>query len=278
MSESKEISFSKFPDWIIDASRSLRKQGITCVDYSKFHTMGEESVYSCLMPTQIQEVQKILKDILNSAAVTPITAKLTCIIDGNAHIGCDTFHFAKLFPTIDIFAVEKHDITFQCLERNVARLELEQECKNVKVIQGDIQDIILKIGSPKSLLFLDPPWGGREYIKSSEVPLFISDEPVAIFIRKIFELELTGLVILKAPLNFSYEKFQKSISESAKAAEAKAGNVSKDTNHKVKLSTLLYPVKHPPSKNNNKTVFYNLISILKEKEPPKEPTVPLTSS
>ena len=172
------------------------------MDYGKFETMGEVSNYSCLLPKQISQVSAVLHKWW------PTT---TLIIDGNAHIGCDTVHFAKCFPGAKIIAVEKDVKTSECLQRNIKTLL--NTVTAVTCINGDICKVIQEIGNPNADLFLDPPWGGSDYQNAGEkLKLMLNtDKSVASFIQEILSKKLARSVILKAPVNFDVEDMYKTL-------------------------------------------------------------------
>jgi hypothetical protein len=199
-SKTERTDMSKFRQDIVRHSRTLHRS--QCIDYGVLETMGDVSNYSCLLPSQIPQVAGIIKGWWKD----PMT-----IVDGNAHIGCDTFHFALLYRTSQVIAVEKNAETCHCLQRNVNRLPLDLR-NRITVIEGDIENIIKVLpivsGSSSSSLhprigvFLDPPWGGRNYRQSLSMKLYLGSRSVAAVVQEMLDRNLCHSVILKAPVNF----------------------------------------------------------------------------
>lgn len=221
----------KFPQWVIQAASKMDQK--ICPDYSKFEIFGEESIYSCLLPSQIVNTQKILRQCVRLGTINKI-------VDGNAHIGCDTFNFALLFPETPILAVEIHKEVFKCLKNNTGQL------KNVQCINDDILTTMNNVGTLQTLLFLDPPWGGKDYYLKSKMNLFLSKTSVGQFIANMFANDKVNQVLLKAPINFDLSNFNFELHACIHP-----------------LSVEIFPVKRlVPKINGNDTVF-NIISITK---------------
>jgi hypothetical protein len=193
------IMSSKFSQYIIRASREIKN----CIDYNIFVTAGEESNYSCLLPWQIKQVSSALleefKEFKNSR-----------IIDANAHIGCDTVNFLKIFPLAHITAIEINPIAFKCLTANIASLSEDMQ-KRTCLRLGDAINIIPTLISHDHdrghVVYFDPPWGGPDYKKHKKLHLYLGKKNIIDYIVELlsFPDKKCSMVIFKAPYNFDQE-------------------------------------------------------------------------
>ena len=74
--------------------------------------------------------------------------------------GCVAISVAKFCPDATVYAVEKSDIAFEYLEKNISL----NGVNNVKAVKGDIFDKELLLGISPDLILSNPP-----YIRSNEI-------------------------------------------------------------------------------------------------------------
>ena len=134
---------SKFPNWVLETASRLR------LNYSVFET-APDSHYSCLMPWGINQTQTIFR---KECVIKPKT-----IIDANANIGCDTAHFAYMFPEAKITAIEMSVDTAALLQKNVSRFSQYARAPMGKVdcVQADCLDYLKNVKA--DMVYFDPPW------------------------------------------------------------------------------------------------------------------------
>ncbi len=96
---------------------------------------------------------------------------------------------------------------YAILRNNVKVYQCEDR---IKTVQGDFLQLYPTL--PRSnLVFLDPPWGGVDYTKKSEVNLSLSGVCIA---DVCFQLrKRTNYVVIKAPRNFGVQLFKKRLEE-----------------------------------------------------------------
>lgn len=131
-----------------------------------------------------------------------LTISEATITDATASIGGNVFAFATCFGKVN--AIEKVEPTAQMLLHN---LQLSGLSSNVTVWCGDSSKVALVADKMKQdVVFLDPPWGGLEYIKEDSLSLFLEEKNL----RQIcIEWALHAkLIVLKLPLNFNYIEFR----------------------------------------------------------------------
>lgn len=146
------------------------------------------------------------------------------IIDGTAHIGCDTLNFALAYPKAHITAVDIDSLSFGCLDLNIKtffRYEFQRE--QFTLVKDDFLNVVKTFGEDESrasiphavvspqrrvdLVYLDPPWGGPDYYKKQRLMLYLSDIPVYSIVDDIFSRNVSDKVLLKVPKNFDVIEF-----------------------------------------------------------------------
>jgi len=121
------------------------------------------------------------------------------ITDATAGMGGDTIVFAHDFEKVN--AIEMNDLHCKVLKNNIGVYGL----KNVNVICGDYTKLMDEI--EQDILFMDPPWSGREYKSIDKLKLCLSGLDVADITNKV----KAKLVALKVPHNFDFEDFKKKV-------------------------------------------------------------------
>lgn len=121
------------------------------------------------------------------------------ITDATAGIGGNTFSFATFFKSVN--SVESDVKTFEMLCNNVTMCNY----KNVTFINGDYVNVMYDLR--QDIVFIDPPWGGRNYKNYDSILLKLSE----IDIEEIcYDLILrNNIVVLKLPLNYNFSKIYK---------------------------------------------------------------------
>jgi len=125
----------------------------------------------------------------------------TGIVDGTSCIGGNTASFARVFDLVD--AVEIDRSRCDMLRHNLNVLGLP----NVNVLHDDICVRYRQFPKNRSIIFLDPPWGGRQYKRRKSVQLWLGRYNVASFIRRHL-IHVYDWVTLKVPKNFDTVHFR----------------------------------------------------------------------
>jgi hypothetical protein len=124
------------------------------------------------------------------------------IIDGTACVGGNVISFSRYFSKV--VAVEIDESRFNMLKNNVDVLSI----KNVDCFCADFSKLVQESDVLESMdyLFLDPPWGGRDYKNSESLRLKLGDTGVADLCQRIRSKcsSIRG-VILKLPHNFCFD-------------------------------------------------------------------------
>lgn len=201
------------------------------IDYEKLR-VTPQSCYLCLTAYHAPQVSAFLLSELPS---------LKTIVDGTAHVGCDTLNFAITYPKASIIAIDVDVTAYQCLEANIATFYpyIFQRARFTLIKDDFIRLIRQPELSSVDLIYLDPPWGGTDYYKKQHLMLFLSGVPIYAVINEIFSRCLTRHVLLKVPKNFDVIEFTSRLSS---IHSIKFFSVLK-TNNRIAFTLLLISAK-----------------------------------
>ena len=139
------LSIQKFDNDI------LKEGDQTSIPFRNFK-ITEESKYSSLLPKHVKQVEQIFLTWFNHNDIKKI-------VDATAHIGVDSVHFRLMFPKAEINSYEINTNTYQLLEKNVKDFTIHTH--NINFLKADLPSDI-------SFVYIDAPWGGRNYNKIKE--------------------------------------------------------------------------------------------------------------
>lgn len=147
----------------------------------------EESIYS----SSKIEGSKLLKNIISEN----FSNKDITITDGTANIGTDSIFLSNYFNKIN--SVEISNINYNALANNVNVFEKT----NINTILGDI--IIVIENLIQDVIYIDAPWGGRDYKKNDKMKLFLGDLEILDFYKKF--RNKAKVFIFKVPYNYDLD-------------------------------------------------------------------------
>lgn len=176
------------------------------VDLTKFnktyalYSIVKSSEYSVLKPWEKKDVNAAFQRWFQ-----PVDG-VRRIVDATAHIGVDAINMSNVFPNAVIDAYEIVPETYQALVKNIIRFKKQQR------IRPHSEDVTLwEPTFAVDFLYVDPPWGGRNYAKQESLDLYLQKEGnahnetknVNVFIDKWLASGKIRNVVLKAPKNFN---------------------------------------------------------------------------
>lgn len=147
----------------------------------------EESIYS----SSKIEGSKLLKSIISEN----LSNKDITITDGTANIGTDSIFLSNYFNKIN--SVEISNINYNALANNISVFEKT----NINTILGDI--IIVIENLVQDVIYIDAPWGGRDYKKNDKMKLFLGDLEILDFYKKF--KSKAKVFIFKVPYNYDLD-------------------------------------------------------------------------
>ena len=147
----------------------------------------EESIYS----SSKIEGSKLLKNII----IDNLSENNIIITDGTANIGTDSIFLSNYFNKIN--SVEISNINYQALVNNVNVFKK----LNINTILGDI--IIVIENLIQDVIYIDAPWGGRDYKKYDKMKLYLGDLEILDFYKKF--RNKAKVFIFKVPYNYDFD-------------------------------------------------------------------------
>jgi 16S rRNA G966 N2-methylase RsmD len=123
------------------------------------------------------------------------------ITDSTAGMGGNTLSFSKYFTKV--YAIEKDIIHYNILKHNTQDV---YGTLNVDFINCDYINVYSKF--KQDVIFIDPPWGGPDYKKQTNISLYLGKDKVEDFIKTKL-IELAKMFVIKVPNNFNIINFNK---------------------------------------------------------------------
>lgn len=119
------------------------------------------------------------------------------ITDCTANNGSDSTTFATIFKKVN--AIELDKTNFSALSNNVSVLGLT----NISLYNANTLDILEKL--TQDVLYLDAPWGGKNYVDEKNKRLYIGDLEISQFFLKY--RNSAKLHVYKVPKNYDFNYF-----------------------------------------------------------------------
>lgn len=123
------------------------------------------------------------------------------ITDATAGVGGNTLSFGKNFKYVN--SIEIHKKRYKFLENNIKIYEFD----NINTYNENCIDIIDLLY--QDIIFIDPPWGGKDYKKKKNLRLSISEISIEQLCLDIVKNKLSRMIVLKLPLNYDINYFKK---------------------------------------------------------------------
>ena len=164
-----------------------RKEGL---DYSRLKTT-EEGSYSITRRRDAERIMVVLNNNLPPLRTLTFT-------DATACNGGDTINLALVSKHVD--SIELNIDNFNVLKNNIEVYELT----NVAIHHGDAT---LLFNWYTDVLYIDPPWGGKDYKKSKNLDLFMSGKRLDSWLEEILlRKNRPAFIILKLPYNYNFNR------------------------------------------------------------------------
>jgi 16S rRNA G966 N2-methylase RsmD len=155
----------------------------------------EEGLYSITHPKEADLISETIIEITNNNNLH--------IVDMTAGCGGNMISFIKYFSNAT--GIEMDKTRFKLLKENLSKYEYN----NYELICGDSTlNYANNNYSNFDVYFIDPPWGGPDYKKQSNVELHLSNYKLEEF---ILTLPKDRLIVLKLPFNYNIDGFKNNI-------------------------------------------------------------------
>ena len=184
----------KFSKDILDAAK---KFNVEQIKWDSVRITRDTPQYS-LMPWHIMSHNLAVDDFIGKGDID-------VIYDLTAHVGIDSINLASQFTGAKLVGVEINPEICKLYKCNLALIPNKYEA-----ICGNGIDVIKSIDpniAAKTLVYLDPPWGGTEYKSRENVELELVDShgekwSMEKVVEYIFAKGIAYHVLLKAPTNY----------------------------------------------------------------------------
>tara|TARA_A100001015_G_C14982433_1_gene710054 strand:- start:428 stop:1066 length:639 start_codon:yes stop_codon:yes gene_type:complete len=166
------------------------------INYSKLQ-ITKEGLYSITYPKYSELITKYIKESL----FDKYNLKDLVITDATSNVGGNVLNFSKYFKNVN--AIELDKITCNVLRNNIEVYNRN----NVNIYCGDSIDILKKLN--QDIIFFDPPWGGKKYMKNKHIILKLSNINISKIINSYINKVL--LIVMKVPINVNLSELIKNI-------------------------------------------------------------------
>lgn len=161
--------------------------------------MDEVGKYSITLPKTAEIITTLINYHIQKLPV--LANKEIVITDATAGIGGNTISFAQKFHKVN--AIELNYNRFLFLQNNVQVYNLN----NIIMYNKDYIELMEHL--EQDILFIDPPWGGKNYKKKRKLKINLSQISLENICQRM--KDKTKLIILKIPLNYDIENLIVSI-------------------------------------------------------------------
>lgn len=180
---------------IIKVSYNYAKLIFDNISLEEFNKLlfTDESIYSSSKSEGSVFLKNIIIDLVKNENIT--------ITDGTANIGTDSIFLSKYFKKVN--SIEISDINFKALKNNVHVFNRP----NINCILGDV---IQNIGNlEQDVIYIDAPWGGRNYKKYEKMKLYLGNMEILDFYKNF--KNKAKIFIFKIPYNYNFEYLKNNI-------------------------------------------------------------------
>ena len=179
---------------IINVSYNFAKtifNGINNDIYKKLIFTSDSIYSSSKIKGSLKLIDVIMKTTNNNLNIT--------ITDGTANIGTDSIHLAEIFKNVN--AIEYLKVNYEALKNNIQVLNNK---KNMNSYNGDTNVLIKEL--EQDLIYIDAPWGGRNYKDFEKLKLYLGDVEILDFYLN--NREKAKYFVFKVPFNYDFDYFR----------------------------------------------------------------------
>jgi len=142
---------------------------------------------------------KLIADIIATKISMYKPPKECNIVDATGGVGGDSIMLCATFGSV--ISIELDQLRYSYLKHNLEQYNF----KNVTPINGDSVAIIPKLQFI-DVIYIDPPWGGKNYKSKENLRLALGDVLIETFVEKCFDKNITmcfpKIIALKLPKNY----------------------------------------------------------------------------
>jgi len=160
------------------------------LDYSKLK-ITDEGAYSITRWRDADRILNVLRYAFKNLSNMTIT-------DATACIGGDTLNFAGNFR--HVHSIEINNNNFEALSNNVNVYGFN----NITLYHGDAT---MLFNWNTNVLYIDPPWGGKDYKKHKNLDLILSGKRLDVWLEEMLSRKnRPQYIVLKLPVNYNFNR------------------------------------------------------------------------
>jgi len=153
--------------------------------------LSTNSKYSITPQSDVKYIDKIIKKHIPKNNIV--------IVDATGNVGGDTINFA-LHPQVShVISIEINKETFNNLRDNI---ELYKLTDKVTLLNNDSGELLEKCKLKGDLLYIDAPWGGKNYKKFISMNLFLGTQTLSDIIKSTYRCKTFDYILVKVPFNY----------------------------------------------------------------------------
>jgi len=176
--------------------------------------VDDVSLFSITQGRKAEQMTKLIissiRQFNDNADIKKTSFTLT---DATACVGGNTISFAKCSQVIFVNAFEINKQRANMLKHNVDLVGLSSK---TQIICGDfckyfeIENLLKsnELLPYQDCIFIDPPWGGPDYYKSSSLDIFLGTNNLNDVVAKLLIQTKTHIVAIKTPINYNIKALQ----------------------------------------------------------------------
>jgi len=158
--------------------------------------IDNDSLYYISIREYADQISNIIIEYANRINVK---SKEIIITDSTAGVGGNTISFCKYFKKVYAIEIDKKRAKY--LKNNLDVYNLT----NIEIIENNCINVLDKIEN-HDVVFIDPPWGGKNYKNYEKLKLKISDTPIEMLCNNLMNQDIMKkipkMIILKLPNNY----------------------------------------------------------------------------
>jgi 16S rRNA G966 N2-methylase RsmD len=167
------------------------------IEYNKLQ-ITKEGLFSITHPKYSELITKYIKESLYNEKKNLEDLVIT---DATSNVGGNVLNFSKYFKSVN--AIELDKLTCDVLKNNINVYNR----KNINVYCGDSTNILKDLN--QDIIFFDPPWGGKKYMKSGYIILKLSNIKISEIINQYINNVI--LIVMKVPININISELIRNI-------------------------------------------------------------------
>lgn len=165
------------------------------IDYTKLK-ISNIGIYSITKPNITKKICKFIVKYTKTKNIT--------VTDAFSNVGGMAIMFAYHFSKVN--SCEIMPLHCKIIENNLNVYGLRNK---VNLICDDYMKVMTQL--KQEVIFLDPPWGGKDYDRLKKMSLFINNINIACIIKYL--IKTTKYIFIQVPFNYDFNYFKRKISK-----------------------------------------------------------------